>query len=359
MTVAAPVRYLSTLRFDDAFLQRLQSLSPRLEVEQITADEVADVPAETWAQIDILHTSGVIPSAELAPRVRWVQLDTSGADHLRGHPIWDADVAITTLGGVGPVSMAEYVLFGLLGMAHRLPALVQAGRSGSWPQNRLAAVLFTPARIRGTTMTIVGYGRIGQEVARLAAPFGIRVVGLSRSGSVKSVDDRYDGRATNDRPAALAVRELLPHQEIGWEGDEVLVAGIDRLDDALPLTDWLVVVVPRTPETFHLLDASCFQRLPSGAVLINASRGGIVDESALLAALRRGQLAGAVLDVFESEPLAPQSFWWSEPGVFITPHVAGRAADYAAHVEHIVTENLTRFLAGRPMTNVLDRERGY
>lgn len=359
--MTASVHYLSTLAFDEEFLDRLRAVSPLLTVEQITAGSPEDIPPQVWAQVDILHTSSVFPSARCAPALRWIQLDSSGADHLRGQPIWDSDISITTLGGVGPVSMAEYVTFSVLALAHRLPALVETRNARLWPDPGPGAQRFTPAPVRGTTMVILGYGRIGQEIARLAAPFGIRVIGVSRGGVQDTSQEllRYDGRRVAARPAAPRHRTVDSSAPVVATVDQVALVAADRLDEVLGLADWLVVVVPHTPDTHRMLDARRLGRVKPGAMLINVSRGGVVDESALLGALRSGRIAGAALDVFESEPLPATSPWWTEPGVLLTPHVGGLTADYGAHVEQIVTGNLERFLAGGTLLNVVDRGRGY
>ncbi len=362
-TVTRPVHYLSTLSFDAPFLDRLQTLSPRVQVEQITAATAADIPPETWASVDVLHTAGVFPPPGAAPRLAWIQLDTSGVDHLLDHPVWQTDVPITTLGGVGPVTMAEYVILAVLGLAHRLPALIECRADRRWPAPSSSAATLTPAPVRGTTMVILGYGRIGEEIARLALPFGVRVIGVNRSGVLASdlPAPRYDGRVVDARPAAPAVRPTDSSAAISFAaaGGDVVLAGLDRLDEVLAFADWLVVVLPRTGQTVGLIDASRLARLPAGAMVVNASRGGIVDEGALLSALRSGRVAGVVLDVFDEEPLDFTSPWWDEPGVFITPHVAGLTSAHAAHVEKIVAENVRRFLAGEPLCNVVDRARGY
>lgn len=356
-----PVHYLSTLAFDESFLDRIRAVSPRLIVRQITANSVDDIPAEVWAEIDVLHTADVFPPAELAPSMRWVQLDTSGADHLAGQPVWSSGAAITTLGGVGPVAMAEYVMFSLLALAHRLPELVKARNRRWWPEPSAAAALFTPAPVRGTTMAVLGYGRIGQEIGRVACAFGIHVIGMTRTGrvAVEPSESTYDGRRVAARPASQNPIMVAPDEPIPEHRADVVVVGTQRLDEVLALADWVVVVLPRTPETIGLLSAHRFARFKSGAVLINVSRGGIVDEAALLDAVRSGRLGAAAVDVFDAEPLAPESAWWTEPGVLVTPHVAGLTPDYGAHVEHIVTENLVRFLSGSRLMNEVDRTRGY
>lgn len=137
------------------------------------------------------------------------------------------------------------------------------------------------------------------------------------------------------------------------------MVGADRLRDVLPRCDYVVVVVPLTAQTRGMLDRAAIESMKPGAVLVNVARGGIVDEDALRNALRDGSLAGAVLDVFDDEPLPPDSPWWDEPNVVVTPHVAGLAPSYAEQVQQIVAENLRRFATGRPLLNLVDRDRGY
>ena len=223
--------YLSTLAFDEDFLDLVRAVAPGVVVQQITANSAADIPAALWAQVDVLHTSTIFPPAGVATSIRWIQLDTSGADHLSGQPVWRSAASITTLGGVGPVAMAEYAIFALLGMAHRLPALIAARNNRSWPAAGVAAQLFTPAPVRGTTMAIIGYGRIGQEIGRGAAAFGISVIGVSRGGPavVDPATARYDGRQVVARPLPLGAQGVDPGAPIEPDSDRVLVVDTSRL----------------------------------------------------------------------------------------------------------------------------------
>lgn len=341
LAATGAVTYLSTLAFDHGFLDRVRAVSPRVVVHQIPAERATDVPADLWATVDVLHTSTVLPDPGTAPRLRWVQLDTSGTDHLHGSPLWDSPVQVTTLGGVAPRALAEYVMVAVVGAAHQLPALLEARARRWWPEpaERLAAL--TPRSVAGATLAVVGYGRIGREIGRLAQAFGMKVVGVSRTGDPSTITEHHYGA-----PAAV-------------EGDAAVVVGVDQLDDVLADADYLVVVVPLTPQTRGLIDAAAIARMKPGAVLVNVARGGIVDETALLAALREGRIAGAVLDVFDDEPLPADSPWWDAPGVIVTPHVAGLTPEYGTHVETLVCRNLQRFLDGQPLLNTVDRAKGY
>lgn len=345
-TGTAAVNYLSTLRFDDQFLRAIESAQDGVQARQLPAEVAADVPAEVWAQVDVLHTYGAFPSPEIAPRLRWIQLDTSGVDHLRRDPIWTSTVPITTIGGVSPVPLAEYVLWAILGTAHRLPALLDVRDSRQWPDPVDRWNRMLPAPVRGATVGIVGYGRIGREIGRLAQAFGMNVVGVSRTAQIAGRADQYNAAVdepTFDQAGAVPIE----------------LVGPDRLHEVLTRTDYLVVVVPLTEQTANLIDAVALDVLKPGAVLIDVARGGIVDEAALRERLRSGHIRAAVLDVFDDEPLAPGHPWWSEPNVFVTPHVSGLAPRYAAQVLDIVQQNLRRFCAGQPLLNVLDRVHGY
>ena len=133
----------------------------------------------------------------------------------------------------------------------------------------------------------------------------------------------------------------------------------DRLTEAMGRADYVVVVVPLTEQTRGMVNAAAIKAMKPGAVLVNVARGGIVDEAALLAAVRSGAVGGAVLDVFDEEPLPPASPWWDEPSVLVTPHISGLAAAYRREVGLIVAQNLRRFLDGQNLLNRVDRVAGY
>jgi phosphoglycerate dehydrogenase-like enzyme len=343
------VCYLSTLQFTSSWLDELRAHAPDVEVVQVQAEQLEDVPEELWARVDVLHTSAVLPEVAGAPRLRWVQLDTSGVDHVVGTDLWrNPQVEITTIGGVSPVPLAEFVLFGILGFAHRLPALRQLARHRSWPMPGARFREYMPMPLAGATLVVIGYGRIGRQIARLAQAFGMSVVGVTRSGRAA---DTADAERHFDFPLA----------PLDGPADPAGVEVVDgsRLHEVLGRADFVAVVVPLTEQSRNLVDRAAIAALKPGAVLINAARGGVVDEDALRDALRSGALSGALLDVFADEPLPPDSPWWDVPEVFITPHVAGLAPRYAEQVLSIVAENLRRFTTGQPLLNRVDRTLGY
>jgi phosphoglycerate dehydrogenase-like enzyme len=312
-------------------------------VLQFPAEKASEIPSELWRTVDVLHTSSALPDPTDAPRLRWIQLDTSGVDHVRDLPVWTAEhIEICTIGGVSPVPLAQYVLFCLLGFAHRLPAMLAVRDSRTWPSTTERWRAFLPAPLDGATLAIIGYGRIGREIGRLARPHNMTVVGVTRTGR----------RPDPARAGQIEFTAVI-------DDDGVQVVGPQEMHAVLGRADYVVVVVPLTDQTRNLIDASAIAAIKPGAVFINVARGGIVDEDALRTALRSGALAGAALDVFDDEPLPPDSTWWTEPNVFVTPHVSGLAPRYFGQVLEIVSTNLRRFVSGQPLLNRVDRERGY
>ncbi len=331
--------YLCTLPLPDSWFDELVARAPGVEVHRAVAGDGVD-PA-TLARVDLLHTSSWFPAAAAAPALRCVQLDTSGVDHVRATDLWATTVPIATLGGIAPVPMAEYAMMAILQLAHRAPLIETLRAERRWPGNAERLEHLTPFSIPGSTLCIVGYGRIGREIARLATTFGMSVIGVRRSAGEGSAAPRFDsGRsAPADR-----------HAE---------VVGAERLEDALDRADVLLVTVPLTEQTRGMIGPAELDRLRPGAFLVNIARGGIVDEAAVLERVSDGRLGGVAVDVFDDEPLPADSPWWSHPGVLMTPHVAGLAPQYHAQTLDLVVENLRRLQEGRPVLNEVDRDSGY
>jgi phosphoglycerate dehydrogenase-like enzyme len=195
------IRYLSTLRFSDAWLDALRRAAPALDVRQITATDADEIPPEVWDEVEILHTGSVLPDPDGTPRLRWVQLDTAGVDHLHDQPIWRSDVDLTTIGGVSPVPMAEYVVMMVLAFGHHLPALGDGQRRHEWPTPAQRWERYLPRPVADTTIGIVGFGRIGREIGRLAEALGMRVVGGGRPAAGACAARRRVRAETLHRPA--------------------------------------------------------------------------------------------------------------------------------------------------------------
>lgn len=336
-TAPDAVHVLVTLPFPPAFVAAVCAVDPRIVCHHLPGATLDQIPDRLLQQVDVIYTSDVLPGPDRAPRLRWVQLDTSGMDHVAGSPLWDSSCVITTLGGVSPAPLAEWVLMMVLAHAHHLRVTEELQRARHWPTREERWKELMPRNLRRCRMGVVGYGRIGREVARLALAFGMEVSALRRDPSAPAVD-------------GFGVLPSLP---------EVREMPAGALDEVLAASDYLVLTVPLTTATRGMIGARELALLPAGAVLVNGSRGGVVDEAALLAALDSGHVELYASDVFAQEPLPPDSPWWSHPRSMVTPHVAGFAPDYADAVVALFTENLRRHIAGAPMLNVADRSRGY
>ncbi len=265
-----------------------------------------------------------IPAACVArlvtPRLRWVQACSSGIGHLLDMQVLPPGIALSNAAGVHSQALAESVLAAVLFHAKRLAERLDDQRARRW---RMLHCI----ELEHKTLCILGTGHIGAAVARRARAFGMRVVGVRRHP-----------RATDDV-------------------DEVV--GPDGLHDVLPRTDYLVIACPLTPETDALIDARAMSTLKRGAYLINVSRGRIVEEQALLGALRSGRLAGAFLDAHPVEPLPADHPYWDTPGITLIPHDSHSSPRIGDNIVALFVENLSHYLRGEPLRNVVDPARGY
>lgn len=334
------VTYLCALPLPDEWFAALAARVDGVEIHRI--DPAGAPDPGMLERVELLHTGAWLPDIAAMPALRAVQLDTSGVDHVRSTTLWSSAVPIATLGGVAPVVMGEYALMAILALAHRLPAIAELRSAQRWPSDAQRLAVLTPRAVRGSTVGIIGYGRIGREIGRLASAFGMEIIGVSRTGAVDAcgTGDRFDSGHIVDAA-----------------GTEIVA--VERLAEVLPRCSTLVVVVPLTPQTRGLLSAEQLDLLPVGALVVDISRGGVVDEAALLERLRDGRIGGVARDVFDAEPLPADSPWWTEPGAIVTPHVAGLTSRYLDHTLALVAENLTRMAAGRSLINVVDRASGY
>lgn len=264
---------------------------------------------------------------ELSPGLRWVQTSSAGVGQLVTRlGAVDSDLIVTTASGVHAEPLAEFVLGVLLYHEGRFALIEKQQREHLWER-------FCGGEIAGKTMAIVGPGRIGREIARVARAFGIRPLALAR-----------DSRP--ERAVELGVDRLYPREE---------------LHDLLALADYVVLCTPHTPETEDLIGSAEIAAMKPGVVLVNIARGVVIDEAAMIDALRSGQIAFAGLDVFRTEPLPANSPLWDLPNVLINPHSASTAESENAKITALFCRNLRAFLNGAvdQMTPVLDKRRMY
>ncbi|HEY8418159.1 MAG TPA: D-2-hydroxyacid dehydrogenase [Limnochordales bacterium] len=284
----------------------------------------ASTPAEAEAVIDRVEivAGWAFPSPLLAKagRLRWFHKLAAGVDDVVLSGALPAGVMLTrTDGRVFAGRMAEYVIAYILAFCQGIRRSLAQQQARRWRP-------FLTRTAAGSTVGVAGVGDIGREVARKAAALGMRVVGWRRSpGAVEGVERMYSGR--------------------------------DQFHEFLGEADFVVIVLPLTPATRGLFDAAAFNAMRPGAYLINVGRGAVVDEQALLDALRSGRLAGAALDVFAQEPLPADHPLWEMENVYVTPHISGLALP--EEVCEPFLDNLDRYLRGEPLEKQVVLELGY
>ncbi len=307
------------------------------EIRRIVPDVVLhcsksldEVPAEVLAKTEVLYLTGRAPAPAAAPALRWVHCHSAGVDnYLTASLFADGRVVLTTSAGVHAINMSEYALMMMLALAHRMPRFYQMMQAKTWSNERDA---FTAMELHGATVGLVGYGALGKQIARLCHALGMKVLVLRRSAASASPEP-------GEAPVTFVGRE--------------------DLHGLMRQSDFLVLATPITPETHHMIDADALAQMKPTAFLVNIGRGAVVDEAAMIEALRERRIAGAGLDVFEQEPLPDDSALWTLDNVILSPHTSGLTPKYAQRAGDIFVGNLRRFVAGEPLVNQVDFQRGY
>jgi phosphoglycerate dehydrogenase-like enzyme len=257
-----------------------------------------------------------------APKLRWVQSTSSGiGPMLENIGVAASDLIVTNAAGIHAQPLAEFVITAALYFTKEIPRLNALKAEKRWER-------YCGHEIAGKRMIVIGMGGVGRRVADLAAGLGIEVIGHRRSSG-----------------------EIPP--------GVTRMVDLDGLDAALPEADFLVMIAPDTPLTRNMIDRRRLELLPERAVVINIGRGSAIDEPAMIEMLASGRLRGAGLDVFAKEPLPTTSPLWDLPNVLIVPHSASTVYPENDRLVDLFIENLHRYLDGRPMINVFNRERRY
>ena len=332
------INVIVAMNFSDEIIAQLRDISPKLNIQRYWPD----VPESAWADAEVLYTMRHFPDPEQAPLLRWVQLHYAGMERAQNQPIVQAeDVDVTSASGIHASHMAEYCLMMMLAFAYNIPAMMRMKTAGQWPEHPFQ--IFEPHGLREQTIGIVGYGSIGRELARVAKALGMRVLAAKRDVRRSTEDNGYMEEGLGD-PAGEIPERIYPGAALESMASEC---------------DYLVLTVPLTEETHHMVNEAVLEAMKPSAVLVNVARGSVVDEEALISALASDQLAGAALDVFEEEPLPPSSPLWNMDNVIMSPHVAGYNSKYHRKAASLFAENLRRYLDKRPLLNALNREQGY
>jgi phosphoglycerate dehydrogenase-like enzyme len=236
--------------------------------------------------------------------------------------------------------MAEYILMMLLSLGHRMPEAVAFQLRSEWPRDRWER--FSPRELRGSTVGLVGYGSISREVARLLQALSVTVLAAKRD-AMHPDDFGYSVPGLGD-PHGMYFTRLYPYQ---------------ALKSMLKECDFVVVTLPLTPLTRNLIGAAELAAMKPSAYLIQAGRGGVVDQAALVEALQEKRIAGAALDTFSEEPLPPASPLWKLPNVLLTPHIGSISPNYLQRAVDLFTANLRLYVAGETLLNRFDLDLGY
>jgi D-2-hydroxyacid dehydrogenase (NADP+) len=314
--------------------ERIKSSVPHCDLRFARAEDAfaADGPCDAdiaFMTREVTGRSGTNnPTRELrefeavllnSPNLRWLQIHPAGAERPIYRELRDRGAKVTTASGATAVTVAHSTLAAVIALNRRFPLLADAQRRHAWePRFGQAA----PRDLKGQCAVIVGLGAIGRNIAALLKVLGMSVIGVRRSPDPVEPCDR--------------------------------TLTYDRLGEALPKADWLILCCPASPLTRDLANAAAFAAMPAGAHLVNVGRGEVANEPDLVAALATGKLAGAYLDVFEREPLDPASPLWDMPNVIISPHTASHSLGQPEAVLGIFLDNLQRWCGGERLRNDVD-----
>ena len=302
-------------------------LRERIELRFANREEMPTVIADA----EVVACGSLAPEALAAAKnLKWLAYWSAGLDGKISPEIAARNLLITNASGVHGPNIAEHVLAWMLMFTREMPFHLRQQIAGKWEREGNQQRIWA-SELSGQTLGIVGLGRIGEALTKRAKSFAMHVVATKRD-----IHARY---APDIAPDRLYAPEQLP----------AMLAECDHICICLPLT----------PETHHLFDAELLSHIKPSAYLYNIGRGKIVDESALIAALQNGSLAGAGLDVFETEPLPAESPLWQMENVLITPHTAGITPYYFQRFADIFAANLKRYLNHEPLQNLYDPQRGY
>jgi phosphoglycerate dehydrogenase-like enzyme len=302
----------------EIYRDRLRAEFPPLQF--VLAHSAAELPADL-SDIDVLISFAIELKDEFyrqATRLKWVQCLATGVDHVMRCPSLKRDTLLTSGRGIHGAPMRETIVFLMMGIAREARRLAEAQKAHLWERRYWS--LFA-----GKTAVIVGIGVIGVATAKLLKAFDMHVIGLTRT----------------------------PRPTEGF--DEIMPT--DKLKEAAARADYLINILPATKDNVLLFDGAVFAAMKPTAFYISAGRGQTVDEAALIEALRARRIAGAALDVFQTEPLPPESPFWDLPNAFILPHLGGYTSEYEDLIMPLIVENMRHFLAGRQreMQNIVAR----
>jgi phosphoglycerate dehydrogenase-like enzyme len=318
------IRRCHVLLWTDASAVYVEAIEAAGLADRVVLDSVprkAKPSTEQLTRTEVLMAAAVPPGLLPAmPKLRWAQAMTAGVEGWIGLPDLPENLTLTCARGTHRESMPENIIGALFYVAKPYAAAVENQKHSRWVQ-------IVPQPLTGKTLGILGLGAIGQEVARIAAVLGMRVIGTRR------------------RPEPMAdVAEVLP---------------ADRTPEVLAQSDFLLLLLPATQQTTNFINAERLGMMKSSAWLLNFGRGHLIQDDDLIAAVKAKKIAGAVLDVYRQEPLPAAHPFWTTEGIIVLPHIGGPHPQRDRIVARLFVDNLGRFLDGKPLKEVVDRKAGY
>lgn len=314
------MKIVFTVKVKTAFKEQLQKKYP--EVEFIYVKKGETIPVEA---ADVIVTDGADLTAEMIERadsLKWIMVTAVGVDELPLETLAEKGVIVTNSRGVHKMPLAESVLAHLLALERGLPGIYERQREKRWKFDKV------PGEVNGSTAIIAGTGAIGGEIGRLLQAFNVHTIGCNRTG-----------HASEGMDETIRLADLL---------------------DKLPQADYVISILPGTPQTEWIYGPAHFKAMKDSAVFINVGRGNAVKEQYVIDALNNGDIRHAVLDVFETEPLAEDSPLWELPNCTVSPHMSSLSDQYISRSLAIMETNLDKWLTGsRDLVNIVDLGRGY
>ena len=310
----------------EALLKRLsEKLGPEVRIRAAkTADALLPDAAGASALFAWAGGSGEVQKImAAAPGLEWIHARYAGLDRLLFPELIESPIVVTNGSGVFSQSLGEFVILGALYFAKLVPRMLRSKAEKKWDN-------FDVWEISKQTIGIVGHGDIGRAAAWRARALGMRVLALRRNTSTRPGDEHVD--------RVYATSDIL---------------------EMLPECDYVAVAAPLTPETKHLMGKREFAAMKPDAVILNVGRGPVIDEAAMIEALQSHQIRGAALDVFEVEPLPPDSPLWTMENVLISPHCSDNTKDWLGDAADFFAEQFARWRAGQPLKNLVDKRAGY
>lgn len=318
------MKLLIAHKIETKYLEQIQSVSP--QIEMIVAQDEAEAVNKA-ADCDAIYARGRLPKPIFlaAKKAKWVQIGGAGVDATLYDEMVKSPVILTNASGAFDIPIAEHVFSMILAFTRGLNVFLRHQLQKEWRGTNLL-------QLAGSTIVIVGLGSIGGAVAKRAYGFEMRIIGVD---------------------------PMLPESEKPDYVEKLVRPDKSQLHEALSEADLVAICCPLTKQTYHMFGEAEFSRLKPTAYVINIARGKIIDEPALIKALKEKKIAGAGLDVFEQEPLPKESELWDLPNVIVTTHSAGGSPQTTQRGVDILCENLKRFVSGQPLINVVNKELGF